>query len=277
MTTPRHRLLVVTPTLGLSPWLGETVASVAAQSLDLDHVLVSPLPQQRALQNRFPDTHVVPDAGKAGGIYGALNAALEQSPADWDWFTYINDDDTLLPGFRDVFLRHVHSAKPAPVVYGDVALITEQGQEVSHITVERNPARIPALLQQGISPLMQQGMLFRRDAVLRLRGFDLRYRLCADLDFWLRALVNGERFHYYPERVAQFRLRDGQLSGDTRTTELEQSDIVRRLLPTPVSTLRKLWARWRYRVGNLPRYLARFRTRGFRTSYEILHHREAGS
>jgi GT2 family glycosyltransferase len=277
VTSHRQRLLVVTPTLGLSPWLDETVASVAAQSLELDHVLVSPASRQRALQNRFPSTHVVPDAGKAGGIYGALNAALEESPADWDWFTYINDDDTLLPGFRGVFLRHLHSPQPDPVVYGDVALITEQGHEVSAITVERTPSRIPALLQQGISPLMQQGMLFRRDSVLRLRGFDLRYRLCADLDFWLRALVTGERFRYYPVRVAQFRLRDGQLSGDTRTTEQEQSDIVRRLLPTPVSAWRQRWARWHYRVSNLPRYLARFRTRGFRTSYEILHHREAGS
>lgn len=277
MTAHRHRLLAVTPTLGLSPWLDETVASVAAQSLDLDHVLVAPLNQQRALQNRFPSTHLLPDAGRSGGIYGALNAALAQTPADWDWFTYINDDDTLLPGFRDVFLRHVHSPKLAPVVYGDVALITEQGHEVSSITVERNPARIPALLQQGISPLMQQGMLFRREAVLRLHGFDLRYQLCADLDFWLRALANGERFRYYPVRVAQFRLRDGQLSGDTHTTEREQSEIVRRHLPTPVSAWRKRWARWCYRVGNLPRYVARFRTRGFRTSYDMLHHREVGS
>jgi len=35
--------------------------------------------------------------GRAGGIYGALTRELAVAGNDWDWFTYINDDDTLLP------------------------------------------------------------------------------------------------------------------------------------------------------------------------------------
>jgi GT2 family glycosyltransferase len=260
----------VTPTLGTSPWLAETVASVAARRLDVTHVLAAPLSAQRQLKEQFPHTHVVPDAGKTGGIYGALNAALTQTPPAWDWFTYINDDDALLPAFRDVFHRHIRSTAPAPVVYGDVALVAENGGEISRITTEPDPAWIPALLQQGISPLMQQGMLFARSTVLRLRGFDLRYRLCADLDFWLRAYAAGEQFRYYPVRVAQFRLRSGQLSGNTTLTEREQDEIVQRHLPEPVSALRKRWARWRYRACNFPRYLARARTHGLSRSYELL-------
>ena len=116
---------------------------------------------------------------------------------------------------------------------------------------------------------------FRRDTVLHLSGFDLRYRLCADLDFWVRAYARGERFRHYPVRVAEFRLRGGQLSGDTALTDREQAEIVRRHLPVPVSALRKRWARWRYRLYNLPRYVARVRARGFQTSYELLQRGEA--
>lgn len=275
MNDRSQRILVVTPTLGSSAWLAETVASVAAQALDVVHVLAAPLPLRAELKRRFPHTHVVPDAGRSGGLYGALNAALAQTPPTWDWFTYINDDDALLPGFREVFRSHIRSVHPEPVVYGDVALVTEAGDVLSRVTTEGNPAWIPALLQQGISPLMQQGMLFRRDTVLHLRGFDLRYRLCADLDFWLRAYAAGDRFRYYPRRVAQFRLRRGQLSGNTAETEREQADIVRRHLPAPVSPLRQRCARWRYRFWNLPRYVARLRTRGWHTSYELLQHEEA--
>lgn len=277
MTPPAPHLLVVTPTLGTSPWLDATIDSVAALGLDVVHLLAAPADRQRSLQHRFPHTQVVPDAGKSGGIYGALNAALTQAPAAWDWFTYINDDDALLPGLGEVFRRHAPSQTPAPVVYGDVDLVTEQGQVLSRVTVETDPSWIPALLQQGISPLMQQGMLFQRATVRRLGGFDQRYRLCADLDFWLRALAAGHRFRYYPHRVAQFRLRGGQLSGDTHTTEVEQADIVRRHLPVLVRPAQLRWARWRYRLRNLPRYLARFRTHGFRTSYRILNHREVAS
>jgi glycosyltransferase involved in cell wall biosynthesis len=265
-----RRILVVTPTLGNSAFLDKTMHSVATQLLDILHVVSAPAEKQGALQLRFPHARVVPDAGKSGGIYGALNAALTKITDGWDWFTYINDDDLLLPGFSEAFYRHMRSVAAEPVIYGDVELIDENGGAISRVTTERNPAWIPALLQQDISPLMQQGTLFRRDVVRRLKEFDLRYRLCADLDFWLRAYVAGAKFRYYPKRVAQFRLRSGQLSGNTVATQHEQDEIVRRHLPVPVAAWSVRFARWRYRACNLPRYLERTRARGFRTSYQLL-------
>jgi len=151
-----------------------------------------------------------------------------------------------------------------------VEQIDEEGRRIGMVTVERNPRWIPAVLQKGISPLMQQGMLFRRDWVTRLGGFDLRYRLCADLDFWLRARAAGAGFRYYPVHVAQFRLRRGQLSSDTDCTILEQDSIVRRHFPEQLPAWRRHVAGWRYRFHNLPRYLERFRTHGVRSSYEML-------
>jgi glycosyltransferase involved in cell wall biosynthesis len=265
-----RRILVVTPTLGNSEFLDKTIDSVATQLLDIVHVISAPAGKQRALQMRFPHTRVVPDGGKSGGIYGALNAALRKVTEEWDWFTYINDDDMLLPGFSEVFYRHMSSVASEPVIYGDVDLIDEDDRTISRVTTERDPRWIPALLQQGISPLMQQGMLFRRDIVRKLKGFDLRYRLCADLDFWLRAYAGGSIFRYYPKRVGQFRLRSGQLSGNTATTRREQDEIVKRHLPVPVTPWNVRLARWRYRAFNLPRYLERTRTRGIRTSYQLL-------
>ncbi len=268
--TPSPSILVVTPTLGDSPFLDQTVASVRAQPFPLLHVLSVPAPRMAELQARYPHARVVPDAGRAGGIYGALNAALAQVPDGWEWFTYINDDDLLLPGFAATAVRHFASAGHEPVSYGEVELIDGAGRRVGLITVAPDPDWIPALLQEGISPLMQQGMLFRRDCVARLERFDQRYRLCADLDFWLRACAAGERFRYYATPVAQFRLRGGQLSGNTALTEQEQEEIVRRHLPTPVARWRRRLARLRYRLHNLPRYLERFRTRGIHTSYALL-------
>jgi GT2 family glycosyltransferase len=265
-----NRILVVTPTLGDSPFLDQTVASVAAQSAHVLHVMVAPLDKVTFLQRRFPHVHVCRDAGKESGVYGAINAGLATAAREaWEWFTYINDDDKLLPGFSTMFAREV-TRQPADVIYGDVELVDEEGRLVSRITTERRPAWIPPLLQQGISPLMQQGTLFRRAVVERHGSFDTRYRLCADLDFWLRAYAADARFRAHPIRVAQFRLRRGQLSGNTAVTEREQTEIVARHLPHPSSPLQLRIARWRYRWCNLPRYVARVRARGFRTSYEVL-------
>lgn len=266
----KPRILVVTPTLGESDFLDRTMESVASQPLEILHVLSVPAPKVAALAARYPHARVVPDAGKAGAIYGALNAALAVTPEGWEWFTYINDDDALLPGFGRAVSAHLEDEEPAPVLYGNVELIDERGDCISLITTSPSPAWIPPLLHQGISPMMQQGMLFRRDVVEELGGFDLRYRLCADLDFWLRAYAAGRRFRYSGERVAQFRLREGQLSGDTRLTIGEQDRIVARHLPHRISAPRRCLALLAYRAFNMPRYVGRVRRRGFRTSYSML-------
>jgi hypothetical protein len=264
------RILVVTPTLGESPHLDQAVERVGALAAPVLHVLAAPAERVRPLQARFPTARVVADAGRAAGMYGALNAALDAVPSGWGWFTYINDDDLLLPGFDELARRHMARREPEGIAYGDVEVIRENGEPVSRVTTERNPAWIPALLQQGISPLMQQGMLFKRETVMRLGAFDTRYRLCADLDFWLRAYAGGDRFRHYPLQVSRFRLRAGQLSSDTARTIREQDEIVGRHLPARIPAAVKICARLRYRLCNLPRYVERLRSSGLRSSYQIL-------
>lgn len=263
-------LLIVTPTLGDSEFLDGSVAAVRELPLRITHVLSCPADRMEALRRRFPQCVVVRDGGREGAIYGALNAALEQAPSDWNWFTYINDDDELTPGFAAMAAQHFGRATPEPVAYGDVRVIGEDGTSISLITTERNPSYFPPLLHQGISPLNQQGMLFRADVVRELQGFDTRYRLCADLDFWLRAYAAGRTFRYYPLEVGKFRIRAGQLSGNVALTMREQEEIVARALPMRSSALMRQWARWRYRAMNLPRYLERSREAGWSTSNALL-------
>ena len=269
-TFKSSRLLVVTPTLGNSEFLDRSIESVMSLGLDIVHVLSVPEGKRTELQARYPHAIVVNDAGKRQGLYGALNSALKSCPEPWDWFTYINDDDRLLPGFADAFDKHVSATRPEPVMYGNVDLIDETDRVIASITSESNPAWIPALLQQGISPLSQQGNTFSREAVQKVRGFDPGYRLCGDLDFWVRVYAHGFSFKHYKMRVGQFRLRKGQLSSNTRLTLCEQAEIVRLNFPLVVSPIKRQIAKLRYRVNNLPKYIMRLRVQGFKTSHQML-------
>jgi hypothetical protein len=268
----QQRLLVVTPTLGVSSYLEETARGVASLKIPFLHVISCPRPMMAQLQERFPHASVLADAGKEGGIYGAINASLRAAGEDWDWFTYINDDDELAPDFSEVARRHFTRANPEPVVYGNVRVIDEGGRPISLLTTENSPRFIPSLLRGGISPLNQQGMLFRRDVVRELGEFNTKYRICADLDFWARALAAGHRFRYYPVEVGRFRIRRGQISGDVNLTIREQDEIARRLFPEAGGALGRFVAKWRYRLRNLPRYVARSRTVGWTSSNRILSH-----
>jgi hypothetical protein len=265
----RGRLLVVTPTLGVSEYLDHAVQTVTSLPFPVLHVLSAPEPVLTSLRSRFPHALVVKDAGKEGAIYGAINAALQAAPKDWGWFTYINDDDALAPDFGRMFVEHTARANPEPVTYGNVRLINEQGNTISILTTERSPSFIPALLHAEISPLNQQGMLFRRDVVDALGGFDTKYKLCADLDFWARALAAGFAFRHCEMEVGHFRIRRGQLSGDVSITIREQNEIVHRAFPKMNKTL-QLLAKWRYRLLNIPRYVGRIRSVGWTSSYRLL-------
>jgi len=267
-----NHLLVVTPTLGDSEYLDASIQAVRDLSLTTTHVISCPAPKVATLGQRFPHCIVVPDAGREGAIYGALNAALEQAPKEWDWFTYINDDDELTPGFAQMAREHFQRTDAEPVTYGDVRVIIEDGTPISLITTEKTPRYFAPLLQQGISPLNQQGMLFRADVVRESKGFDMRYRLCADLDFWLRAHAAGHEFRHYPLEVGKFRIREGQLSGNVALTVREQDEIVSRVLPERSSPLKLQWARLRYRLLNLPRYLERRKFAGWSSSNALLSH-----
>lgn len=265
------RLLIVTPTLGTSEFMDETMASARDLPCRVLHVISCPAQRVDQLAHRFPECCVVADAGHKCGIYRALNAALDAvADEPWDWFTYINDDDALGADFARAVSEHLSKPAPEPVVYGNVRLIDDDSTPFGWITTEPAPARIKLMLHQTISPLNQQGMIFRRDVIQRLNGFNPSCKLCADLDFWVRALTAGFAFRYIPCELGRFRVRRGQLSADIDLTRAEFRGIVALHLPERPSPLALLSARLRYRLINLPRYLERFRHRGFRTSEALL-------
>jgi hypothetical protein len=144
------KLLVLTPTLGKSRWLEETVASVAGLTVPCRHVLVAPLGAMAVLSARFPAAQVVPEIG--GGMYAAINAGLA-AVSDWDAFTYLNDDDLLLPNFVTVAETAARAGDRPLIVYGRVRLIDAQGLRLGAIPVSPAPSLNRALYAQRIEPV----------------------------------------------------------------------------------------------------------------------------
>ena len=77
------KLLVLTPTLGTSSYLGETLRSVAGLGAAVRHVLVCPPVMQDELRRRAPSAEIIADTG--AGVYAALNRGL-QVGGEWDAF-----------------------------------------------------------------------------------------------------------------------------------------------------------------------------------------------
>lgn len=140
------------------------------------------------------------------GIYDAVNCGLRI--AEGEWLTYINADDVL---YADVLAARLEHAAGHDVAYGPVDFVDRAGRYL-HRWHSARPGHLLSLYRAGMSPLLQQGTLFRRAVFERLQGFDARWKLVGDADFWLRALEQGFRFQRTAGvSVAAFRMHSGQL------------------------------------------------------------------
>ncbi len=265
------RLLVVTPTLGESPWLAETVVSVATHAPGAAHMLVAPAGAVAALAAKFPRTTIVAEPG--GGMYAAINAGLAALP-DWDAFTYLNDDDVLLRDFSAI-ARAVSSAaeRSRPLIaYGGVRLIDARGRRLGAIPISPAPELNRALYAQRLEPVYQHGTVATRAAFDAIGGFDAAFRFCGDSEFLARACVRGVSFSCATRReVAAFRLRAGQATKNRAAMIAERArvdDKLGLLAALPAADLRR--ARRRFRWANVAIYAERLARHGFVTFDELL-------
>jgi hypothetical protein len=265
------QLLVVTPTLGKSPWLEETVASVAALAFPCAHVLVAPANEVEELVSRFPRTRVIAEPG--GGMYAAINAGLK-AVENWRACTYINDDDLLLPRMTEV-MAHARTAEPR-VVYGGVRLINAKSARIGAIPISPVPSLNRLLYAQRTEPVFQHGTIITRAVIEKLGPFDETLRFCGDSEFLARACVARIPFVCATKRaVASFRLRAGQLTKNLPVMLAEHHVVYNKhRLPADRIEWKHRWARLVFRVSNLPVYIERVGRHGFITFGEQLAHGE---
>lgn len=261
------KLLVVTPTLGHSIWLQETVASVAV--FTDRHVLVAPSVQVPTLAERFPRVKVIPEPG--GGMYAAINAGLRLR-GDWDAFTYLNDDDLLLAAFADL-LKAMAGREHRPLVgYGRVRLIDAAGRRLGAIPISPAPRLNRRLYAQGIEPVYQHGTIVSRPAFDRIGEFDVAYQYSGDSDYLARACLSDVPFVCTPHsEVAAFRLRSGQLTKSRAKIMAERRQVDAKLkLRDGGLGFSHQTARWWFRMANIAVYLERVRRFGLVSFDEVL-------
>ena len=255
-----HGLLMITPTLGQSPWIADTMSDVERLRLPLQHILVTSPELVGPLSVRWPNSVVVAEPVGLGGVYGAINIGAA-AVADWRWITWINDDDRLLPGFGELWRRAQEESASVDVWYGDVGYIDSHGRDLSTMPACRHAGDVPALLAAGMAPFTQHGALIGCDLWNRLGGLNASLRIAGDFDFWVRAAAGGARFRYVPRKVAAFRVRSGQLSGDVAAAQAEVETVLRRR-DLAVGDLRRWLAVLRFRTRNFPRVFGRVRRTG---------------
>jgi glycosyltransferase involved in cell wall biosynthesis len=151
----------------------------------------------RHLIDSYPYKNVSYSYMKASGIYSAMNLGVKScTPGNYIWF--LNPGD-ILPNsdnFLSLFVGGIEAN--SPWIYGQASVIdTSPFQNFPRMTDNHSLAA----LSRGSLRISHQAMLVRTDIFHDLSGFDVRYKICSDLDFQLR-LFNLHRGYFQEQVIA---------------------------------------------------------------------------
>lgn len=209
------KILVITATLGNRDTLTRTIESVRTVGGDLvHHVIVSPAAAIPAIQEKYGGIDCLAELPGKKGIYAALNHGFQTYGRDYDYLTFINDDDYWLPAYR-VLIDAMMNDESLDLAYGRTRYVNENNEYLGSQTSSPRFKDFTGLVKaKNIILLTQQATLIKSRWYFELGGFDESLRLVADSKFWMQLSQKPIRYKYFNRECAAYMIQDGQLSSD---------------------------------------------------------------
>lgn len=241
-------LSIITPCLNRAATIGAAIDSVLAQGhASFEHIIVDggSTDGTDAVLARYPHLRVIRETDR--NLYDAINKGLRV--ARGEAIGLLNSDDLYAAGAFAAAASAL--ADPAvEMVLGAAEFFTEEnGREVvqQRLSGAAN-ALTEANVLGGITTM--NAAFYRRAVIERIGGFDDRFPLAADKDFWLRLVLLAPHLVTIEATVIRYRAHAGSLTfaaGDLREklSRHNMETARRRLLEASAGTAaRAAYRRW---------------------------------
>ena len=251
------KILVVTPTLGDRSTLSKTIASVRDIGRNnVKHIIIAPPQALADLSSKYKEVSFMAEEGKSKGIYSALNQVFFKYGREYDYITFINDDDYWLPDFR-LLIDTILEDRELDFVYGKTAYIDKLGHKIAEQASSKQYESFLSLLRSDIVLLTQQATLVKSKFFFKIGGFDQSYKLAADTKFWLELSLLKPRYKYIDKICAAYMVQDGQLSSNKTLARQERTRLLASYAYICMPRFRISVDRILFRIYNLKIYVKR--------------------
>ena len=184
---------IVTATFNAGGSIRRCLQSVRENRLaETEHLVIDKQSSDDTLEKvrAFGNVRVISE--KDNGIYEAMNKGIRS--AGNELTACLNADDAYLPGTLEAVKERFESVPESDIVYGNILV---NGREV------KPPGGIASF---GGARIFHPAAFIRRSLFERIGYFDESFRICADLDFFLRAKESGAVFTYLDRPLTDFAL-----------------------------------------------------------------------
>ena len=265
------RWLIITPTLGKSIYLNQTIQSLKNLPGEVRHIVVCPEKVREKIKIEGGSSVVIEEKslGKVG-MYSAINQGLKAREQDYDFFCYLNDDDFYIPNIKNI--KNIINNNISAIYYGRSNIVSDKGTILYESPYCSLPFLIKPLLESGVIPFMQPSMIVTRVAMEELQEFNDDYMYCGDFDFILRAARKKIPFIFINEIISSFRVHAGQLSGSKIKMDYEKNKVIaaNRVLNSGINW-KYFLMKFVFTILNIKSYAQRLITTKKLTSKQVFH------
>jgi glycosyltransferase involved in cell wall biosynthesis len=194
---------VITPSFNQGQFIEETILSIKKQDYPhIEHIVVDggSSDDTLALLRKY-DKDITWVSEPDNGQTHAINKGIRM--ARGDIITYLNSDDIVLPCAVSAVVEAFTRNPEVDFIYGDYMIIDTRG---NHLLSRKTIGYDKNILLYGRALISQPASFFRRNVIDRIGYFDESYDFCMDIEFWLRAVVKGIKFHRINYSLAAQRL-----------------------------------------------------------------------
>lgn len=248
------KILVITATLGNRSTLQRTIDSVRMIGGEyVKHVIVAPQKQIPSIKEKYGNIECLAELEGKKGIYAALNHGFNTYGHDYEYMTFINDDDYWLPDFKILIDAIINC--DLDLVYARTKYVDKNGKYLSEQTCSDRFDDFIALLNSKIVLFTQQATIIRSKWFFKLNGFDESCKIVADSKFWALLSLEVIKFKYFNCCCAAYTIQAGQLSSDRDTQAKERIRMMMELPQIPFYQIKL--AKIRFRLTNINIYVKR--------------------